>query len=105
MSEVDILRLAEQVGQAASAEAVYLFGSRAAGAAGASGKDSDVDLALILEDRIDPWAAVLAAQRALWPREVSVDLAPISAHTWATSKHSFVDSIRRNGRLLYKKHR
>ena len=100
MKNVDIEKLAKRAGQAASAEAVYLFGSQATGLASA---DSDFDFALILEDSADPWGAMLAAQRALWPREISVDLAPISKRVWATSQDSFVDSVRRNGRLLYKR--
>jgi len=100
MSSPDIEKIAAVAGRAACAEAVYLFGSRSAGTAN---WDSDVDLALILEDRMDPWTAVLAAQRALWPREFSVDLAPVSENSWFNSKDSFVESIRRNGRLLYRK--
>jgi predicted nucleotidyltransferase len=98
MIEADLQRLAERAGRAAAAEAVYLFGSQANGTAGV---DSDFDFALILEDSTDPWGATLAAQRALWPREVSVDFAPISKHVWTTSKDSFVTSVRRDGRLLY----
>jgi len=99
-NEVDLSALAKKAGEASSAEAVYLFGSQASGQARA---DSDVDLALILNDACDPWRAVLEAQRALWPREVSIDLAPISEQVWLTSKDSFVNSIRKEGRLLYSK--
>lgn len=98
MKEVELKSIAERAGRAAAAEAVYLFGSRATGLAR---EDSDFDFALILGDDVDPWSATLEAQRALWPREFSVDIAPISKRTWLTSRDFFVESIRRDGRLLY----
>jgi predicted nucleotidyltransferase len=98
MKEVELKGIAEKAGRAAAAEAVYLFGSRATGLAR---EDSDFDFALILGDNVDPWRATFEAQRALWPREFSVDIAPISRQAWLTSKDFFVESIRRDGRLLY----
>lgn len=98
MDDKLLTKLADSAGRAAGADAVYLFGSRVNGTAT---RDSDYDFALLLRDGSDPWQAMAAAQRALWPRTVPVDLIPVTRSEWSNASSRLVRDIKKNGSLIY----
>jgi predicted nucleotidyltransferase len=96
--DVQILRLAEAAGQAAQAEQVLVFGSRARGDATA---DSDVDLALIVPDQVSRREALRAAIKATAVRDLPLDLVVLAHSNWTQGRSLLARQIRQEGQVVY----
>jgi predicted nucleotidyltransferase len=83
-------------------ERIYLFGSRARGAAGA---DSDYDLLVVVRDDVSPGLRRSArAYEALWGLPTSGDILIWTHTAFAERLHlraSLPSTVEREGRLLY----
>lgn len=92
--------LACRAGEAAKAESVFVFGSRARGDAG---KNSDIDLALVLPEQTDARAALRAAIRATMHRQVPLDLVVLHRRTAVERRTTLAREVRQDGILVYGK--
>lgn len=98
LMKIDLRQLAENVGRAAAAERVILFGSQARGQ---SREDSDVDLALIVPDKVNRREALSAALLATAERQFPLDLVVLSHSTWEAGDSLLARQVRSEGVLLY----
>ncbi len=99
--QAPIAQLTSRIVEAVNPESIVLFGSQARGNATA---DSDYDIALIFADRDQIQPGLMQAHRALWPREVSIDLVGFTKDTFQTGRTAFAREVRREGKSLYQKH-
>jgi len=96
----EVTELARRAGEAAKAESVLVFGSRARGDAR---EDSDVDVALVLPEQADGRAALRAAIGATTHRRMPLDLVVLDCRTVAESRSRLAREVRREGILIYGK--
>lgn len=99
-SQKQLAHLTSRIVEAANPESVVLFGSQAQGNATAG---SDYDIALIFSDRDKIQNGLKLAHRALWPRNVPVDLVGFTKETYQTGRTAFAREVRREGKFLYRK--
>jgi len=90
--------LAVRAMRASEAVGVVLFGSHASGRAAGG---SDVDLALVFDSEQQMRPGVRRAQRALWPREVPLDLVPITVKSLREGGSLLAREIARTGVVLH----
>lgn len=100
-SQEQLARLTSRIVEASNPESVILFGSQANGTATPA---SDYDIALIFTDRKQIQSGLMQAQRALWPRQVPIDLVGFTQETFQTGRTAFAREVRREGKSLYQKH-
>ena len=96
--DAQIIRLAEAAGQAARAESVLVFGSRARGDAS---PNSDVDLALIVPDIVNRREALRAAIRATSARQIPVDIVVLTHSSWTQGRSLLARQIHQEGVRVY----
>jgi predicted nucleotidyltransferase len=97
----DIKRTAQQLGEAAHAERVILFGSHARGDAG---EQSDVDLLIIAETDEPRFKRSRGLYQALRPYPFAMDLVvytPQEIEQARQSPLSFISTVLREGKTLY----
>lgn len=101
IKEEDILRVAAQIGEAAHAEQVILFGSYACDQAT---EHSDVDLLVIAESVLPRFKRSRELYRQLRPYPFSMDLIVFTPAEIEQGKHSvlsFVSRVLREGKIVY----
>ncbi len=96
-----IRRVARQIGAAANAERVVLFGSHARGDAR---EDSDVDLMVVAESELPRFKRARGLYRMLRPYPFGMDLivyTPQEIERGKRSPASFVSAVLREGETVY----
>jgi predicted nucleotidyltransferase len=101
VSQEQLTQLTSRIVEASNPESVILFGSQAKGNATSS---SDYDIALIFSDRERVKPGLKEAHRALWPRQVPIDLVGFTQETFQAGRTAFAREVRREGKSLYQKH-
>lgn len=97
----EIKRVATQIGIAARAERVVLFGSYATGNAG---PDSDVDLLIIAESQLPRFKRSRTLYKLFRPYPFAMDLivyTPQEIEKGKRSSVSFVSRVLREGEVMY----
>ena len=101
VEEADILRVAEQIGDAVNAERVILFGSYARGQAD---EHSDVDLMVIANSTLPRFKRSRELYKLFRPHPFDMDLivcTPEEVEKGRRSPLSFVSRVLREGKTLY----
>jgi len=102
MITIDNIRaVAQQLGQAAGAERVILFGSHARGTAS---DDSDVDFLIVAESDLPRHKRSRALYRSIRPHPFAMDLlvyTPQEIEKGARSAVSFVSTVLKEGKTVY----
>ena len=99
--QAPMTQLTSRIVKAVNPESIVLFGSQAKGNATA---ESDYDIALIFSDQDQIQPGLMQAHRALWPREVPIDLVGFTKDTFQSGRTAFAREVRREGKSLYQKH-
>ena len=97
----DIKRTARQLGEAAHAERVILFGSYARGEAGAN---SDVDLLIVAESDQPRFKRSRVLYQTLRPYPFAMDLLVYTPQEFEQARRmplSFVSTVMREGKTVY----
>ena len=101
ISRTEIERVARELGKAADAERVILFGSYARGDAT---EDSDVDLIVIAENDAPRHRRSSKLYGLLRPHPFPMDLVvytPSEVEKGSRSKHSFLSKVLQYGKIVY----
>lgn len=101
IKDEDIFRVAAQIGEAAQAEQVILFGSYARGQAT---EHSDVDLLVVADSALPRFKRSRELYRQFRPYPFSMDLlvyTPAEVEKGKSSPVSFVSQVLREGKIVY----
>jgi predicted nucleotidyltransferase len=101
IDEKEVLHVATRIGEAANAERVILFGSRARGDAQ---QDSDVDLFIIADSSLPRFKRARDLYRLFRPYPFSMDIVvytPQEVEKDSRSALSFVSRVLEEGETLY----
>jgi predicted nucleotidyltransferase len=98
MTREALTALARDAAEASGAVQVILFGSSARGDVR---ENSDVDLLLVLPDETQLTKAMTQAQRALFPRPISLDLVPMHLSHWRKGASVLARTVAKEGIVLY----
>ena len=101
MNKDQLTHLTSRIVEAANPVSIVLFGSQARGSATPG---SDYDIALVFSSREQIKVGLKQAHRALWPRQVPIDLVGFAEETIQQGKTALAREVLREGRSLYQRH-